>query len=281
MIDVYNEIKMLIFSKNRALQLDLCLNSLYLQAKQLPEINVLYKAEGNHSISYKEMLPKDHPEVKFIEETNFREQVDQLLNKKYILFCVDDTIWCNPFSLKNVLLIMENHYQDAIGFSFRLGENTKYCYPLNTKQIPNVDAVYGNEIIGYYWTHEMFDFGYPLELSSSLYNTKDILEATKGRTFNNPNELEAKLDFYKKYHFINEKKYKPELLSYRKSVAFAAPMNRVQNVALANRFSSDDKYDADYLLKIYLAGNRIDHKAFSGVISDAAHMEVEYTYRIK
>jgi hypothetical protein len=278
-MSIYSDVKMLIFSKNRALQLDLCLNSFYLQAEELPEINVIYKTDTKeHEISYKEILTKDHPEVKFIEETNFRGQVEGLLNKKYILFCVDDTIWCNPFSFDDVFSVMSDY---TIGFSFRLGENTKYCYPLNMTQAPNAKIKYDNEILGYYWAHEMFDFGYPLELSSSLYNTGDILDTIKGRTFNSPNELEAKLDFYKKYHFINEKKYKPELLSYKKSVAFAAPMNRVQNIAIANRFSGNEKYDADYLLRIYLTGNRIDYRAFSGVVSNAAHMEVEYTYRMK
>ena len=71
---------------------------------------------------------------------------------------------------------------------------------------------------------------------------------------------------------------KPELLCYKQSVAFAAPNNRVQSVALANRHGNYKSYSSYSLLELYMDGWRIDYKKFHGFISNAAHQEVEFEF---
>jgi hypothetical protein len=277
---INDEIKMLIFSKNRAMQLDLCVNSFYLQSKQnpdLPEIDVIYKADPEHKESYNR-FQYEHPYVNMIEEVDFRKQVIESLNKKYILFCVDDTIWCNPFDLNDPMRALEI-IEYMVGFSFRLGKNTKYCYPFGMKQqLPDLFHNFGKKMIGYIWANQGFDFGYPMEISSSLYRSNNILEILKEYNFKNPNELESLIDFCKIGYFLNpDQNYMSELLCYDYSVAFAAPMNRVQDVAL-NKFNHDQQYSADNLLKKYNDGYRIDYRKFDGVVPNGAHMEVKYEF---
>ena len=80
-IEVNDKVKMLIFSKNRAMQLDLCLNSFYrhCQDTELPIIDVLYTVDEEHKESY-EILFEEHPYVNPIWEIDFNWQLKEALN---------------------------------------------------------------------------------------------------------------------------------------------------------------------------------------------------------
>ena len=67
----------IIFSKNRALQLDLCLRTLQLHCAdihKISDVNVLYKADDHHKESY-EILKREYPDVNFVEEVSFKQDL--------------------------------------------------------------------------------------------------------------------------------------------------------------------------------------------------------------
>jgi len=295
-----NNIMTLIFSKNRPLQLSLLLDSFYDQCLQpnATDIHVVYSYDQEYRNSYsqliKEQKEKERSNIKFIDESHFisfkSSFVYETKNYEYIMFLVDDNIFTNKFDLSQIKSLLEYNI-DAVGFSLRLGKNTKNCYPLKKEQeipksiehshIINFSSLRFIEEKGLFkevdfatfafdWTKSQLDFNYALEISSSIYRIKDVRTLLENFRYKNPNELEAQL-YANLWQFYN----KPKLLSYYRSVAFCAPMNKVQNVALNNRFSNINIYDSKNMLKMYENGFRTDWKKFDGFISNGCHQEVE------
>lgn len=267
-----NDVVIVIFSKNRALQLDLCLNGLYKAVidVEISPIKIIYKVDELHKNSY-ETLKYEHPFPEWLEETDFQQNVlDALKDKTHILFVTDDTIFCNYFSINQVIGQL-NKRDNVLGFSLRLSLSTNYCYPLNTYQaIPYIEETI-DDMFMYYWPEAIWDFAYPLELSSSIYRTSDILNIIKYQSFENPNDLENLM-----WRCAGSFSYfEPMMMCYRESKAFANPLNRIQTVALDNRYNGNDKYLAENMLKKYLDGYRVDYNKFFGIIPNACHMEVE------
>lgn len=269
-----NNVVVIIFSRNRPLQLNLCLNSLLyccLDPDNIGQLFVIYKNDKEYDYAFNTLI-NEHPETTFIAESNFKQDVINCLDmRNFVLFVTDDTIFCNPFSIQDITKKL-NDYNKVLGFSLRLSQFTNYCYPLNKNQdIPMMDSI-GNGIMMYHWPTADLDFLYPLEVSSSIYRTEDILKLIEDKEFRNPNDLEA-LMYMQLSMFIN-KKYC--LMCYKKSAAFASPNNRVQNIALDNRFGNKEEYDPERLLTIYENGVRIDFQKFYGMIPNSCHVEVEF-----
>ncbi|MCG8528487.1 MAG: glycosyltransferase [Opitutales bacterium] len=270
--DAGRELVCLIFSKDRALQLDACLRSLQrsIRPTTLNEIpvHVVYKCSSKlHSLTYKNL--REHwTDINWHLQRNFLNDVKSICHRgEHILFLVDDTLFVNEWNVKKVQdSLLQN--PDSIGFSLRLGENTSYCYALNADQrIPVFSTDEKTEINSFIWTHEEYDFAYPLEVSSSIYRSGFILNLLKGASgIRNPNQLE---------HFLHSKREAagvnfPKLGCFKKSVAFSNPLNLVQQQS-QNRSGSEVNYSALELANDFLAGKRIDTDKFWGLKTRGAH----------
>lgn len=265
----------LIFSKDRAMQLDLCLISLYehMEDQQLPQIIVIFKGSNLDHIESYETIREEHPYAELWQENNFHEDVwNALSDKKYVLFVTDDTIFCDNFSLEKYSMALDT-CPDHLGISLRLGKNTVYCYPHDRMQkIPEFYHLF-SDLLTFDWENAEYDFSYPLELSSSFYRISDLLPFLK-MEYKNPNDLEALL-FYCRYAIGEEMPY---MFCHENSIAFASPVNRVQNVAYLNRFGENKAYYSDSLLTKYANGYRIDHNKFNKYLTHGAHEEVEFEF---
>lgn len=269
-----NETVILCFSKNRALQLDLCLNSLYENLQDgldSVDFKVIYKADGLHENSYKTIKREHGHIVDFIKEEIFNEDVLNVLRDyKFVLFSVDDSIYCRSFSVEKIVSELKRDNK-LIGCSLRLGKNTWYCYPYEAYQrVPPMEKV-TDRLYKYSWYSTNYDFRYVLEISSSIYRVADFWDILYHNYFSCPNQLEALLD-YCRQHFVN--KY-PEILCYETSVCFQSPNNKVQTVAFLNRAGTQFIYSPENLLMEYENGRRIDPNRFKGMMSNACHVEVE------
>ncbi len=264
-----------IFSKDRPMQLDATLRSFYLHCQDHESIRlkVLYTTSNEFQRELYESVIKEHSSVEFVRERDFREDLLALLSRSgYVLFLVDDNIFVQDFNLADALHALKTH-PDAIGFSLRLGENTVYCYPLDKEQrVPEFKSVHKN-IIKYDWTIAEYDFGYPLETSSSIYRTDEILPLLKRLVFKNPNSLEAFMDPNKELL----KQSHAYLVCFQKSVTFCAPINKVQNVC-DNRAGGRQEYTAETLARLFKNGYRIDIFAYSNLIPNACHQEIDLRF---
>jgi glycosyltransferase involved in cell wall biosynthesis/ADP-heptose:LPS heptosyltransferase/predicted SAM-dependent methyltransferase/predicted O-methyltransferase YrrM len=267
----------LIFSKDRVMQLQAAIESFNLHCRDNDTANVvvLFKASNLvHKQQYDE-LKKKFPVVAFVEETDFRKQVLSLIERgKYVLFLVDDNMFVKPFLLKDVTVALDAEKR-AIGFSLRLGKNTEYCYSLSSPQkLPEFECL-KDGILKYNWPGAECDFGYPLEVSSSVYRVADILDLLKRLSYQNPNTLEAELAKNRNI-FSSDKR---SLLCFHHSVTFCNPVNKVQNVYAGNRVGADENYTVGKLAELYRQGVTIDVNRFSGFISNGAHQEVQLCFK--
>lgn len=318
----------IIFSMNRAMQLDATLRSLYFHCADVEsmEIYVLYRTTDTiYTRQYEELIER-YPHVRFVVEKNFRQDLLFLVNpyslgsnanrlfwfisklgeinfhsgtflfrfwrgvienmmlsfarmflplperEQFYLFLVDDGIFTNKFNLQGVLDTLRQR-RDLLGFSFRLGENTTRCYVRNSLQELPSFINNGENILIFKWVCADQDFGYPLEISSSLYSMRVVLPLFVSISFRSPNALEEKMA----YHARNFRVSHPYLSCYRRSVAFCNPVNIVQK-EIANRVGGRRYYQVDELCDRFERGENINIDALNGFISNACHQEVELSF---
>ena len=270
-----NDVATVIFSKNRAMQLDSCLRTLFINCSDIhsEDINILFCAnEHNHLNSYTELTEK-YSQISFIHETSFKENLLEIVkNKKYIFFICDDAIFIHIFSLEEITNTLEENL-DSLGFSLRLGSNIKYCYSLDKPQeMPQ--AIIKNKIANFNWMESDLDFNYPMEVSSSIYRTENLGALLKYSTYKNPNELESQLDLSGRTAF--GKQY-PFLSCYQNSVAFCNPVNKTQTYN-NNRSGNESEYLSENLLLKFQKGERINIDKFQGFIPISPHQEVDFEF---
>lgn len=266
----------LIFSKDRALQLQAAIESFLLHCRDHDNIylTVLYKASSElYAAQYAE-LKNRFPGISFVEESSFREQVLSVLGKcDYILFMVDDNIFTRHFCIGDVTAALAQQ-TDTIGFSLRLGENTTYCYMEETEQRqPQFEKV-TDDILKYDWTASEHDYNYPLEVSSSVYRSKEITGFLSEVDFSNPNTFEVQMVSAEQF-----RQSRPNLLCYRTSVTFCNPVNKVQNVYEQNKSGTKERYSPESLAQIYQQGMVVDVGKYAGFTSEGVHQEVSFYFK--
>jgi hypothetical protein len=302
----------IIFSRDRALQLDATLRSfsLHCQDPEHIQLNVLYLASSPlHARQYIELSKEYHRSlsIRFIPQIQFRSDLLKILlpaedhkfwqnirpqaikmgprfgflnrfglantSWDYVFFIVDDNLFIRDFRLRGIEQATYAN-PDAIGFSLRLGLNTTYCYTKHSHQsLPSFIHV-EQDILKFNWTSGELDFGYPLEISSSIYSSKLLWDLLNRVPFRNPNTLENRMASSKRFYQFTH----PHLLCFEQSVTFCNPINKVQTV-WDNRSGSDPEYSVEKLADLFSKGYRIQVESFSDFTPNGCHQEVEFTLR--
>lgn len=293
----------IVFSKDRALQLDACLASFgrHVEDAESARVFVIYAASSARLHGqYQEVARAYDRRARFMQEEDFRRQVAGLLGvdggsrtqdrrlpffqkpsarldghaasgsgPDCVLFLVDDALFVRAFRLAEARAALQVN-PDALGFSLRLGGNTTHCYVLGREQVvPEFHAI-GPGILRYEWTKADGDFGYPLEISSSMYRLRTIARLAAESKFADPNTLESQLALQAR----KLARRHPFMLCPERSVAFSAPLNRVQEV-YENRAGSNPNWSTERLADRFEKGLRIDVAALDGFVPSACHQEVE------
>ena len=234
-------------------------------------MKVLYKASTSRMMSLYRRVREEHPEVDFVPEGEFRRDVLLLLRDcDCVLFVVDDTMFVRDFAMSEVVAALHRR-PEALGFSLRLGRNTTYCYSMNhAQEAPDFEAIEGGAL-RFRWPGADYDFGYPLELSSSVYRSQDILPLLNELEFKNPNTLEDAMS----RNTGRFRESRPLLACWEQSVAFSIPANKVQQVC-DNRAGGNAAYSAEALAASFARGWRIQTQSFDGFVPNACHQEVEW-----
>ena len=271
----WNGIRTLIFSKDRAMQLDACLSSLLSTCEEPTELGicVLYKASDSYSSAQYITLREFYPRVEFVVETSFYTDLLRILGSaEYILFIVDDCVFRKYWSIHEVIHSL-TEYPDILGFSLRLGVNLTYCYSLDRDQsVPEHNSMlgcHGREILSFDWTRGEGDWGYPLEVSSSVYRSVDILQFLfEEPGIHNPNSLEKHLSRRAPTHAL----LRQRLSCYAEGVAFCIPFNLVQNDYF-NRSVLNPARTVSMLAWLFDNGYRFDLSVLSTFVPNACHAD--------
>lgn len=297
----------LTFSRDRALQLEAMLNSFYLHATDasMVRMSVLYRvSSARHRAQYDQLERQFKDRVGFVQETSFQRQVLAILDSAsgahparardrvfaifrgresaamqprptagdYVLFLVDDSLFIRTFSVSAAANALASN-ADAAGFSLRLGRNTIRSYALDRSQSLPAFSRIQDGFLRFNWTEAEGDFAYPLELSSSLYPLEVIGKLLQRIEFDNPNGLESKLSLAA----ARLRRKLPMLVCYEHSVAFSAPLNRVQHV-FGNRAALGSEFSIESLAALFEQGQRINVRSLDGFSPSACHQEVELTF---
>ena len=247
-----DQINCIIFSKNRACQLDMLLRSINEMWINRPEIFIIYKAEGGYNSGY-DICKREHNNFMFVEEGNFKNDLLRYIEikKEYIMFLMDDNVFKEKFEFKGITF-----FSDLLCLSLRLHPKLNYCYPKMKKMKP---------ILKTFWnwkTEGEMDFAYPMSLDGHIFRTEDIFSLLRNLNYNNPNSLESELA----RNVIN----KPMMASFSKSPIMNIPWNRVQKV-----FNNQcGNVTADYLHTEYMKGKRLSLEGIRGFENISAHQEM-------
>jgi hypothetical protein len=271
---IVNDIVVVAFSKDRPMQALAMLDSFYEQCEEACFVDkmVIYKTSSQRQENAYNLISSEYKDTQFIIESEFKKNVLSCLqNKRYILFVVDDCIFTNPFSLLEIGKQLQES-ENTVGFSLRLGRNTTHCYTINEEnQIPDFRMnVRSRNVQRFQWTNVDGDFGYPFDVSSSFYDIELLMPVLLNTKYRNPNEFEW--NFY-----LSKDQYRdshPYLLSYKTSVAFCNPINKVQTIN-NNRSGISFDYTSKSLLTKFENGGRIDISKFNNFISNGCHQEVD------
>jgi hypothetical protein len=294
-----------IFSKDRAMQLDATLRSFYLHCADANEaqMHVVYKTSSDLHARQYASLEQIYPEVHFHPEGVLRNDLLGLMKEaaqpawmmalshrvrearrrrlwlqlwsgflefpRYVLFLVDDNLFVRDFTLKDITHALASHV-NALGFSLRLGKNINYSYPWDKSATQPEFKPARQNISVFRWMDAVDEFNYPLELSSSIYRLDEMLTLLEKLKFENPNRLEAQMA---KSTGRFEKNL-PDLLCYNISVTFCNPVNRVQDV-YKNRAGQIEGFSSEELASLFEKGRRVQVESYSGFMNNACHQEVE------
>lgn len=265
---------LIVFSKDRPMQLDALLTSLaeLSDLDAAGPVRVIMRASAEAFARGYALVKERHAAVDMIVEREFdRDLRAALADLDAVAFFVDDAIVHRRFSWRQVLGRL-GAASDAVGFSLRLGTNIcrsisstrpPFAWPDVTLAASGEDAA--QDVLGLAWAGSaQRDLNTPLEVSSSVFRQELIMRLLRDIHICNPNTLEMTLECQKR------RVEGWPLLLFRESVSYCLPINMVQSV-VDNRTIHDANFSADKLAEHYLAGFRIDLESFRFYRPQATH----------
>lgn len=274
------EVLNIVFSRNRALQLDLLLRSLKEHDRDGLDIVstvILYRYDPGLHLSSLEDLKELHPEFRFVEETSFEIQVRELLNTNphpYTMFMVDDMVVKGAIGWDHALDALDD-IPSLFNIQLRLGEGVDQCYPLGRSQaiptlVPYPPGPDGGQLCLFSWKGADGDWGYPLNVDGSVFRTEEIKTLTSMVRFSNPNTYEGNLQA------VLPMVGKIYSGCFSRSRVLNIPANRVQT---EYRNRSMDEQSPEDMLHIWESGSQIALEPFCEVPNNDAHFVMPYTIK--
>lgn len=204
--EMLNMLDAIIFSKNRACQLDLLLRSIDINAHNLfDEIRVLYTATTQEfELGYEKLIGK-HNNVLYYNQTDFQRDTFSILKScnEYVCFFVDDNIIYKNVDITQEILNWHFNNLPLACFSLRLGTNIEYddlytgIHSVPPAECQNFRFKQSNiETACWKWIDSPKPhggFGYPFSVDGHIY-MKDELLAFIDYEFDTPNALEGRFD---------------------------------------------------------------------------------------
>lgn len=271
-------ISAIVFSKNRALQLDLLLQSIYKNFDQCSQIKVIWKADEQHEKSYDILFNNYCSKIMSIRQQDFYQDVWEACrdcrNQNVIFFTDDDIIYREVPQL-NLSYLEHDSYAC---YSLRLGSN------INKRQMgdewhddPHPSFMTDGKCL--FWSrmsvlpHSYWN--YPLSVDGHIFNKnkiknilREIFEWNKPKTVTQtPNKLEGLMQ-----RFFFE--VGPVMICPMYSCVVNSPNNRVQE-EYENRSGDQYSYCEDHLNQLYLNGLRADIESINFGEINCPHTEIK------
>jgi hypothetical protein len=276
-----HKINAIVFSRDKAAQLKLFLDSINKHAPGVFDLNVIisYSNEDYDKGYGRVVNDPSFKEVNFhMEEKDYKEQVLRLLktNHDYATFFLDDDLLYRDVNIDDIITQFED--DDVACFSLRLGENTTKCYTLGVDNVMH-DINFDENTMKWDWTLHYLDFGYPFAMDGHIFRKSDISKLVKKSNFTGVEELEMALfDFAEMFP-------RNMMTSYRQSALVGVPIGRLQ-VSLDDEMAIALRESRARLMRVemnkkFLDGNFINLEEidFSDIIG--CHQELDLGVELK
>jgi glycosyltransferase involved in cell wall biosynthesis len=253
----------IVFSRDRAMQLDAFLRSLEEYVGSLyARVSVLYRATSPaFAEGYAELLATYH-DVLWQEETDFPEDLRGLVaDGPWTVFHTDDDVFFRTPEVPDIRA-------DEVCYSLRLGLNVDYSYPLDLPEGLNEPRDEGARVSWDWRSQGNGSFSYPLAVNGHVFRTSDVAIWLDALDYRNPNELEAALQSF-------NSKIPGRMAAGRQSSVESIPAN-VVNETFENR--SGSVHSVEGLNDRFLAGERIDLSRMDFASVNSAHVEIPFVF---
>lgn len=249
-------IRTIIFSKDRAMQLDLLLWSMHKFALQLDDVCVLWSASRDRFYRAYRRLMRDY-KIHWYLQSAFLDDVSILTAsvRPYIQFLVDDCVFYRPLECPTEIL-------PNTAYAPRLGLNCTRCGNIGVPQ--SVPTQLYRDIGG----EGDRDFDCTWSLDGHIYRREEIQPYLDRGGYSTPNELESA--------FCGE--IRPRLYFPKHSCLTNVPHNSVGE-SKGNRHMHPGDDPIVMLNDLYLSDWRIDWNQMDFSNVDSCHMDLEYKYR--
>ena len=284
-------ISTIVFSKDRACQLDFLLTSLIQKGNKLFDINVLYEhSNESFKAGYSKLMEK-YPSLNWVEETDFQKDTTDLIRKGGDLVCffVDDNILYRKIEVDKDVITKLFDNRDVFCLSLRLGANTiiQNEYTMQECVIPLRGEFVNETFLVWDWFTQCEhcrapltgNYAYPFSVDGHIFE-KSLVEKLIGNEddfvkikFDTPNAFEGRI--WDKGWEINDTPKK--MSSFQESMVVNIPLNLVGS----SENMSGQKFGVslEELNKKYLEGNEpdLDNMDFSNV--QGCHQEIQLKFK--
>lgn len=259
---------LVIFSKDRPLQLDGLLRSIQHHVSGVAAIHVLYRASDEaYERAYTECAEalQTDTQINWTAEHDFKVDLVQTLDRvttESLCFLVDDIVFIRPVDLAAI-------DKDAIRHgivSLRLGQNINFCYTKQKPmQLPSLQTKTNSPLLKFSWKESTYDWAYPLSVDGHIFPTLEIQVAAKHLDYRAPNTFERALQ-------ILTPLYQARLgYCFDEPRILNIPLNRVQDEVQ----NISGEITPESLLKSWQNGQTLDYKQLSDVATNSVHTEIK------
>lgn len=282
-VPVSNEgcVDLVIFSRNRPMQLTATLESIEKHITGFKTITVLCHTENDDFLRGYEHVKKDFPYVVFVmqernnRQAHFKRQllgIVELLQAPYLMFAVDDIIVTDKVDLHHCYALLKA--TAAYSCHLRVGKDITHTSRNLPMPQPALHPVKGGEM--YTWfLHEGhgFDsyFGYPYSVDMTIFPHELVAQYVRRSQCVSPNTFEGYWNWST-----------PPLPRNTRGLCY--PTSRMVNIELnlvqeGWNPSLPCRYSAEKLLEMYFEGFRIDVDKLFQIPHNACHADLPVTWR--
>ena len=253
-----------IFSKDRPLQLEALIKSLSYFCDSSPPVDIIYNSsDEKFEDAYKKLFYEKNDLIRSVhsDKDGFKATLLKTLkssSERKIFFLVDDIIFKKHFKIEDFLKFGREFVP-----SLRMGLHLKRSYTQNRDQAKPHLTKGDPDFYTWKFKEGKLDWGYPLSVDGHIFYRDEIILMTEALDFKAPNSYEAKLQKFNKFF---KKRYG---VCHKVSVTLNIPCNKVQ-VENENIFGS---HHQDDLLKVF-SEKMIDIEAYENFENESCHQEV-------
>lgn len=269
-------ISTIIFSKDRACQLDFLLTSIMQNGSDIFNLNILYEhSDDNFKAGY-EHLSKKYPSLNWVRENDFQKDTMNLIEKGGDLVCffVDDNILYKKVEVDCDSIVSLFNEEDIFCLSLRLGANTiiQNEYMDRMCVLPEKAILVNDTYLIWNWRSlpPYTNFAYPFSVDGHILPKKLVLDVLPNYVFDTPNALEGRA-------LPHLSGLSQNMSALKESVLVNTPLNLVGSSE--NKSGQKFGVSLEELNEIYLSGSSpsLEDMDFSEV--RGCHQEIQLKFK--